>query len=82
MSNTKLSDKQAFEAFVRSGQRQNRISWTPSSSIDPDVQRADRDDLNAALRRAGGHDPQHTDDPLAGTSPWKSISPGDEEGSA
>jgi len=82
MSNTKqMSDKQAFETFVRSGQRQNRISWAPSTSLDPADRAADRDALNRAIRRASGRDdPEEDRKPY----PWKSLNEGvgdDEDGS-
>ena len=81
MSNTKLSDREAFETFVRSGQRQNKISWTPSTSLDPADRAADRDALNQAIRRASGRGEQESGDQ---PYPWKSLNDGagDEEGSS
>ncbi len=72
MSDTpKMSDRDAFETLIRSGNRTNRINWTLSGD------RQDVDDLNAAIRRASGRD-----DPEPGGEkfPWKSVV-GDEEGS-
>jgi len=74
MSNTRLSDREAFETFVRSGQRQNKISWTPSTSLDPADRAADRDALNRAIRRASGRGEREPDDK---PFPWKSVA-GDE----
>ena len=65
MSNTKVSDKAAFEQLVRSGNRTNRINWTLSGD------RQDVDDLNAAIRRASGRGEIVRD---AQPHPWKSIS--------
>jgi len=77
MSNAKqMSDKQAFETFVRGGQRQNKISWVPSTSLDPADRAADRDALNRAIRRASGRDdPEEDRKPY----PWKSLEAGDDE---
>jgi len=80
MSNAKqMSDKQAFETLVRSVQRQNKISWTPSTSLDPADRAADRDALNQAIRRASGRGEQEDDgEPF----PWTSLKDGGrEEGS-
>ena len=78
MSNAKqMSDKQAFETFVRSGQRQNKISWVPSTSLDPADRAADRDSLNQAIRRASGRgDPEEDGQPY----PWKSVVGDEKEG--
>ncbi len=68
MSNTKLTDKAAFEQLVRSGRRQNRIEWTPVPGQD------DRDSLNRALRRAAGRD---APEPGGEPHPWKSVQDAD-----
>jgi hypothetical protein len=80
MTSEKLSDKQAFEQLLRSGQRTNKISWTPSTSLDPADRAADRDALNRAIRRASGRDDPEED---RKPHPWKSLESGagDEEGS-
>ena len=66
MSDEKLSDRDAFNIFVRAGQRRNKVNWTPAPGQD------DRDALNRALRRAGGKDaPEPVDEPQS--HPWKSI---------
>jgi hypothetical protein len=77
MSNAKqMSDKQAFETFVRSGQRQNKISWVPSTSLDPADRAADRDSLNQAIRRASGRGEQEqSDQPYS----WTSLKDGGHE---
>jgi hypothetical protein len=64
MSDEKLSDRDAFNIFVRAGQRRNKIDWTPTG--DP----ADNDALNRALRRAGGRD---APEPGGEPHPWKSL---------
>jgi len=71
-----MSDKQAFEAFVRSGQRQNKISWVPSTSLDPADRAADRDALNQAIRKASGRGEQEED---AEPFPWTSLKDGGRE---
>jgi hypothetical protein len=77
MSNTKqMSDKQAFEQLIRGGQRTNRVSWRPSSSPDPADQRADRDALNQAIRRAASRGEQEED---AEPFPWTSLKDGGRE---
>jgi hypothetical protein len=69
----------AFNELLRDSRNVNRVTWTPSTSLDPEVRRADRDALNDALRRAGSHKAQHeTDDPEPQTFPWKSLGPPDE----
>ena len=63
--------------LLRASRNLNRVHWTPSTSPDPAERRKDRDALNSAIRRAGGHDPQHTEEEpeesMAGTYPWKSL---------
>jgi len=60
----------SFNQLVRDQRASRRVSWTPSSSLDPEVQRTDRDNLNAALRKAGGHgDPEEGGEPYR----WKSL---------
>jgi hypothetical protein len=81
--NEKPTDRQAaqnaFNELLRTSRNGTRVKWVPSSSADPAVQRADRDALNDALRRAGGHKPQHEEaDPEPQTFPWKSLGPSDE----
>jgi hypothetical protein len=66
MSDTpKLSDRDAFNIFVRAGQRRNKISWTPTGDQE------DTDALNRAIRRAAGRDdPEEDRRPY----PWTSLS--------
>jgi len=72
MTNTpKLSDADAFNLFVRAGQRKNKIEWTPTGD------RQDVDDLNAAIRRAAGRGEQESDDK---PFPWKSVAGDESEG--
>ncbi len=67
MSDTKLTDRQAFEQLVRSGNRTNRINWTLSGD------QSDVEDLNAAIRRAAGRGEQESgEEPQS--QPWKSLS--------
>jgi hypothetical protein len=67
MSDTKVSDKAAFEQLVRSGNRTNRINWTLSGD------QSDVDDLNAAIRKASGRgEPEPGEEPRS--HPWKTIS--------
>ena len=69
----------AFNQLVRDEHARHRVHWRPSSSSDPDVQRADRDRLNDALRVAAGHEPQHAEEePESGTYPWRSLTSGEE----
>jgi len=72
MSDTpKTSDKQAFEQLIRSGQRRNKIEWTPTGDQE------DTDALNRAIRRASGReDPEPGDQPF----PWRSLGDDDREG--
>jgi hypothetical protein len=63
----------AFNQLVRGEHARHRVHWRPSSSSDPDVQRADRDSLNDALRIAAGRDPQHAEEEPEGTFPWRSL---------
>ncbi len=62
----------SFNQLIRDQRASRRVSWTPSSSLDPEVQRADRNALNDALRVAGGHDPQHEGQEQGALS-WKSL---------
>jgi len=62
----------SFNQLVRDQRASRRVNWQPSSSPDPEVQRTDRDNLNAALRKAGGHAPQHEGQDT-GTLPWRSL---------
>ena len=60
---------QAFSQMIRDQRNLQRVRVTPATS---------RDSLNAALRVAGGHQPQHEEDePLATPFPWKSLQPRD-----
>jgi len=63
MSNThQLSDRDAFNVFIRAGQRRNKISWIPTGD------KEDTDALNRAIRRASGRDaPESGSEP----HPWK-----------
>ena len=74
MTDTKLSDKDAFNVFIRAGRKRNKINWTPTGD------QADTDALNRAIRRAGGKD---APEPVGEPHPWKSLQDGaiDEEGS-
>jgi hypothetical protein len=66
--------------MIRSVRRQNRLSWTPSTSLDPADRAADRDALNQAIRKASGRgEPEEG----AQSFPWTSLGSGagDEEGS-
>jgi len=83
MSDPKPNDPKAvvqgFNQLLRDERARNRVHWRPSSSSDPDVQRADRDRLNDALRVAAGHEPQHAEEePESGTYPWRSLTSGEE----
>jgi len=78
MSDPKPNDPKAvvqgFNQLLRAERTRNRVNWTPSTSLDPAVQRADRQALNDALRKAGGHEPQHEEaDPEPQTFPWRSL---------
>jgi hypothetical protein len=58
----------------------NRLTWNPTSSLDPAERQKDYDDFNHALRRAGGRvEPEEG----AQSFPWTSLGSGagDEEGS-
>ena len=68
-----MSDKEAFESLIRAGRRQNKISWVPSTSLDPADRAADRDALNRAIRRAGGKD---APEPVSEKFPWTSLKDG------
>ena len=68
----------SFNELIRNQRASRRVSWQPSSSSDPADQRKDRDALNAALRGAGGHAPQH-EGQETGTFPWTSIASIDEK---
>ena len=78
MSDTKLSDKEAFDILVRAGRKRNKVDWVLGGD------QADINALNDAIRKAGGHDPQH-EGQEQGTFPWTSIAEdthaGDEKGS-
>jgi hypothetical protein len=66
VTNTKTTDRDAFEQLVRFGRRTNRVNWTPAPGQD------DRDALNRALRRAAGRDaPEPGEAPQP--HPWKSL---------
>ena len=52
---------------------ENRVNWTPSTSIDPTDRQQDRQALNRALRRASGRDDPEPDN--QGPFPWKSLGP-------
>ncbi len=55
----------SFNQSICDQRNLHRVQVTPSMS---------RDALNAALRVAGGHHPQHTDEaPEPGTHPWRSL---------
>ncbi len=72
MTEKKPTDHTAINAAFRF--RPNRVNWVQSTSLDPAVRAQDRADLNDALRKAGGHQPQHEDvDPEPQTFPWKSL---------
>jgi hypothetical protein len=73
MSNTpQLSDADAFNVLIRAGRRKNKVDWVLGGN------QSDVDDLNAAIRRAGGKD---APEPVGEPHPWKSLEVGDEEGS-
>jgi len=55
---------QAFSQMIRDQRNLQRVRVTPATS---------RDSLNAALRVAGGRDPQHREEELATPFPWKSL---------
>jgi len=66
----KLSDADAFNLFVRAGQRKNKISWIPTGD------KEDTDALNRAIRRASGRDdPESDSQPF----PWRSLGDDDRE---
>jgi len=72
MSEQKLSDRDAFNVFVRAGQRRNKINWTPTGDQE------DTDALNRAIRRASGRDaPESGGEP----HPWKSLQDADKRDS-
>ena len=60
----KLSDRDAFNVFIRAGQRKNKIEWTPTGD------QADTDALNRAIRRAAG---RGEPEPVGEPHPWKSL---------
>jgi hypothetical protein len=62
----------SFNQLIRDQRNLRRVNWTPSSSPDPAERQRDRDALNAALRRAGGHGAEEEESP-AGSFPWKSL---------
>ncbi len=63
---------EAFNQLIRNQRNLRRVRVTPATS---------RADLNDALRRAAGHDPQHTkEEPEPGIFPWRSL--GSREGDA
>ncbi len=60
----------AFNQLVRDERSRHRVQVGPATS---------RDALNDALRRAAGHEPQHTEEaPESGTYPWRSLTSGEE----
>ncbi len=78
MSDKKATDPKAaqtaFNQLLRDSHSAGCVHWVPSTSLDPAVRAQDRADLNDALRKAGGHQPQHEDvDPEPQTFPWKSL---------
>jgi len=80
MSDPKPNDQKAtiaaFNQLVRDEHSRHRVHWRPSTSLDPDVQRQDRADLNRALRRAGGRvEGDDEPDESATPFPWKSLQP-------
>ncbi len=68
MTDTSKPDQKAiigaFNEAIRDQRNLRRVQVSPSMS---------RAELNAALRVAGGHGPQHTDEEPGGTSPWRSL---------
>jgi len=63
----------SFNQSIRDQRASRRVNWQPSSSPDRDVQHADRDDLNQAIRHASGRGEQEPgEEPQS--YPWKSIS--------
>jgi len=72
MSNTKLTDKAAFETLIRSGRRQNKVDWVLGGD------QSDVDALNRALRRAGGKD---APEPIGEPHRWKSLESADKRDS-
>ncbi len=70
-------DARAVSDWIRDQRSERRVNVSQRGArLDPAVQRADRNNLNDAIRRAGGHDPQHnTDEPGDGQQyPWGSLS--------
>ncbi len=66
----------SFNRLIRDQRASRRVNWVPSTSLDPAERQRDRDALNAALRRAGGHgaEDEEGDGPdEPGTYPWKSL---------
>ncbi len=76
MTDPQKPDARAVSDWIRDQRSARRVNVTQvGARLDPAAQRADRDNLNDAIRRAGGHVPQHTDDATtAGTYPWGSLS--------
>ncbi len=80
MSDRKPADRRqvdrALSDLFRVRHNANRVHWVQSTSLDPAVRRQDRDDLNAALRRAAGHTPPDDagDEQEPGSYPWRSLS--------
>jgi hypothetical protein len=54
----------AFNQLIRNQRDLRRVRVTSATS---------RDDLNDALRRAAGHDPQHEEESEPGSFPWRSL---------
>jgi hypothetical protein len=55
----------AFNEAIRAERSRHRVQVGPSMS---------RDSLNAALRVAAGHEPQHSEEePEPGSFPWRSL---------
>ncbi len=58
----------AFNQLIRNQRDRRRVRVSPSTS---------RDELNAALRRAAGHEHQPEEE-SEGTYPWRSLTSGEE----
>ncbi len=77
MSDPQKPDARAVSDWIRDQRSARRVNVSQRGPLlDPADRRADRNSLNDAIRRAGGHDPQHnTDDATTeGTFPWGSLS--------
>ncbi len=70
MTEPQKPDTRPFNVWLRERSRAHRVTWAPTINRDPADQRADRDALNQAIRRAAN--PDQEEEPVT-PFPWKSL---------